>query len=116
MTTLADLARTIRSKNAGPDNITFDIIFPDEETYRRVKDSGVLSAERVADIYGVDVDRIVTFVTFDPARAIKFTIRRTKPSGSPGETDVMGSQMYAPLLDIEVPAAVAAAPEPVAVG
>lgn len=98
-----DLAQTIRSKNAGPDLITFDIIFSDEDIYREVKTSAALTAQRIADLYGIDVARIVRFVAFDPARAIKFTIRRARASGSPGETDVMGSQMYAPLLEIDVP-------------
>src|SRR5215472_12311880 len=39
----------------------------------------------------------------DPALAIKFTIRRTRPSGSPGDADIFGSQHYGPLLGIEVP-------------
>jgi len=40
---------------------------------------------------------------YEPGNAIKFTIRRSRPSGSPGETDVFGSQQYAPLFDIAVP-------------
>jgi len=40
---------------------------------------------------------------FDPAYAIKFTIRRREPSGSPGDSDIFGCQQYPPLLDIEVP-------------
>lgn len=103
MVRLMDLAQTIRSKNAGPDCITFDIIFSDEAVYREVKASGSLTRERIAGVFGIDPTRIVTFVAFDPARAIKFTIKRTRPSGSPGESDVMGSQMYAPLLELEVP-------------
>jgi len=42
---------------------------------------------------------------FDPACAIKFTVYRERPSGSPGETDIFGAQQYAPLLDIEIPVA-----------
>ena len=38
-----------------------------------------------------------------PANAIKFTIYRLRPSGSPGDPDIFGAQQYAPLLDIEVP-------------
>ena len=38
-----------------------------------------------------------------PGLAIKFTIRRERPSGSPGERDVFGSQQYAPLFDVAVP-------------
>lgn len=103
MARLKDLAQTIRSKNAGPDLITFDIIFRDDAVYEEVKASGALTAGTIAGLYGIDPGRIVTFMAFDPARAVKFTIRRERPSGSPGETDVMGSQMYAPLLDLEVP-------------
>lgn len=102
MTRLDQLAQTIRSKNAGPDFITFDIIFNDDAVYEQVKASGALTPERIADIYGIEAERIVRFITFDPARAVKFTIKRARPSGSPGECDVMGSQFYAPLLDIEV--------------
>lgn len=38
-----------------------------------------------------------------PALAIRFTIRRTIPSGSPGDRDMFGSQHYGPLLDVEIP-------------
>jgi len=104
MVRLMDVATTVRSKNAGVDCITFDVIFKDRHAYDVVKASGALTPERVAGLYGIDQERIVRFVAFDPALAIKFTIRRQRPSGSPGETDVMGSQAYAPLLDLEVPA------------
>jgi hypothetical protein len=100
---LVELASTIRSKNAGVNNITFDIIFSNPENYRLVKKSGVLNKSTVAKLFDISEDRIVSFVEFDPANAIKFTIRRGKPSGSPGESDVFGSQQYAPLLDIKVP-------------
>lgn len=100
---LVDLAKTIRSKNAGVDKITFDIIFREKENYELVKRSGVLTKEKVAKLYGIDESRISDFVEFDPANAIKFTIYRQRPSGSPGESDVFGCQQYAPLLDIEVP-------------
>jgi hypothetical protein len=44
-------------------------------------------------------------VEFDPALAIKFTICRRMPNGSPGNAEIFGSQQYGPLLDIEVPGA-----------
>lgn len=100
---LYELAKTIRSKNAGVDKITFDIIFPDQATYERVKQSGVLSREAIAQLYSIPEDRICEFVTFDPACAVKFTIYRLRPSGSPGDTDIFGAQQYAPLLELEVP-------------
>lgn len=103
-TTLADLAKTIRSKNAGTDRITFDVIFRNRADYERTRDSGALTRETVAALFRIDDARIVDFVNFDPAFAIKFTISRTAPSGSPGEGDIFGCQQYPPLLDIEVPA------------
>ena len=39
---LSELAKTIRSKNAGVDLITFDIIFTSREVYERVRQSRVL--------------------------------------------------------------------------
>src|ERR1700723_2520241 len=100
--TLAELAKTLRSKNAGVDKITFDIIFPDRVIYEHVKRSQVLTRASVAALYNIPDSRISDFVEFDPGNAIKFTIYRTVPSGSPGDADIFGAQQYAPLLDVEV--------------
>ena len=100
---LSELAKTVRSKNAGVDKITFDIIFRDRETYEAVRRSRVLTRESVARLYGIPETRISDFVEFDPACAIKFTFYRDRPSGSPGDADIFGAQQYAPLLDLVVP-------------
>jgi hypothetical protein len=100
---LSELAKTIRSKNAGVDKITFDIIFPDRATYEAVRRSGVLTREKVARLYNIPEARISDFVEFDPANAIKFTLYRERPSGSPGDADIFGAQQYAPLLEVLVP-------------
>jgi|SRR6516165_8553146 hypothetical protein len=100
---LSEIAKTIRSKNAGVDKITFDVIFPDRTTYDLVRESGVLSRAAVCRIFGIDTAQITDHVEFSPALAIKFTIYRRMPSGSPGDADVFGSQQYGPLLDLELP-------------
>ena len=100
---LSEIAKTIRSKNAGVDKVTFDVIFPDRAAYDRARDSGVLSPAAVCRIFGIDMAQITDHVAFDPALAIKFTIYRHMPSGSPGDADIFGSQQYGPLLDIDVP-------------
>ncbi|MCU0563129.1 MAG: DUF4387 domain-containing protein [Desulfobacterales bacterium] len=100
---LVDLAKTIRSKNAGTDKITFDIIFRERENYELVKRSGVLTRRTVAVLFNIPDERISDFLEYDPAYAIKFTIYRREPSGSPGESDIFGCQQYPPLLEIEVP-------------
>jgi len=100
---LVELAKTIRSKNAGTDKITFDIIFREKEKYDLVRKSGVITKEKMAKLFGIPEERITDFVEFDPAYAIKFTIKRLRPSGSFGEGDIFGCQQYPPLLDIEIP-------------
>ena len=100
---LGELANTIRSKNAGVNQVTFDIIFRNEADYRRVQKSGVLTRDTVARFFGIPRERISDFVEFDLANAIKFTIYRTRPNGSPGDWDMLGCQQYGPLLDIEIP-------------
>jgi hypothetical protein len=100
---LVELASTIRSKNAGVDHITFDIICRDRRNFERVRDSGVLNRGVVAKLFGVEESRVTDFVVFEPANAIKFTIRRLRPSGGLGESDLFGSQQYAPLFDVEIP-------------
>jgi hypothetical protein len=102
---LSELAKTIRSKNAGVDKVTFDVIFRDRDNYERVKRSGVLSRAAICRLYAIDDARISDWVEYDPGYAIKFTFYRPWPSGSAGDPDIFGSQQYAPLLDVEVPAA-----------
>ena len=101
---LSELAKTIRSKNAGVNKITFDVIFRDRENYERVKRSGVLTRASVAALYRIPPERISDFVEYDPAFAIKFTIFRQRPSGSAGDGDIFGAQQYAPMLGLQVPA------------
>jgi len=100
---LADLAKVIRSKNAGPFELTFDVLFDSEEAYVRVVDSGRLRADHFAAIYGIAPGDVLSVVEFAPALAIKITIRRALGSGDLGETDVYGAQQHAPLLDVEIP-------------
>lgn len=100
---LSDLAKTIRSKNAGVNKITFDIIFREPATYEMVKQAQVLNRQRMAALFRIPAERISDFVEYDPGYAIKFTIYRSRPSGSVGDGDIFGAQQYAPLLDIEVP-------------
>jgi hypothetical protein len=102
-TALKNLAKTIRSKNAGVNKITFDIIFRDKANYERVKKSGAMTRETMAKLYAIPPERISDFVEYDPAYAIKFTIYRLRPSGSAGDGDIFGAQQYAPLLDLMIP-------------
>ena len=98
---LIDLAHVIRSKNSGPYELTFDIMFKDYDMYRKVADAGVINREMFAALYGIKPDSVMEIVNFDPAKAIKITIVRPIPSGNLGETDVYGAQQHAPLMGLE---------------
>ncbi|MBS35871.1 MAG: hypothetical protein CMO26_08095 [Thiotrichales bacterium] len=101
--TLGELAAIVRSKNAGPYRLTFDILFDDEQIFRNVVDSGAVSRESVANAFGIDDQAISSMHTLPHGLAIKFTLYRPRPQCSPGESDVYGCQHHAPLLDLPVP-------------
>jgi hypothetical protein len=101
--TLRELAKVVRSKNSGPFEITFDVIFDNVPTYERVKQSGALTEALICKLYNVAKDDIVTMMFFDPARAFKLTLKRSWAQGSVGERDTFGAQQHAPLLTVEIP-------------
>lgn len=102
---LTDIASIIRSKNAGPYELTLDILFKDRESFERVTQAGVINRALIAKLYGIPEVDITNLVAFAPANAIKITFKRPLVSGSVGETDVYGAQQHAPLLSLTVPIA-----------
>lgn len=85
--TMAEIARIVRSKNSGPFEMTFDIMFDDAVTYERVKAANVLTNETVKELFQVTDSDILTNMYFDPALAWKCTIKRPWAQGSVGERD-----------------------------
>ena len=102
MAKLWEVTRLVRSKNAGPFVLTFDVMFDDAEVYKRVRDSAVLNKELVARLYNTAVDDVM-FFNCDNALAIKFSIPRPNFSGDLMDSDVFGGQQFGPIVDIEVP-------------
>jgi len=101
--TLRELAKVVRSKNAGPFALTFDVVFSDRATYERVKGAGILDAALIARLYGLSPQQVLVAAFFDPAMAFKATIVRPTDSGGPDERDTYGGQQAAPLLDVWIP-------------
>ena len=102
MPKLWEVTKLVRSKNAGPFALTFDVMFDDEEQYRLVRDSGAITPDVVARLYRQEIKDIL-FFHCDNALAIKFSIPRPHASGSLEDADIFGGQQHAPLLDIDVP-------------
>ncbi len=102
MVKLFDITDVIRSKNSGPFELTFDMIFKDVETYELVATKKCFNKEMFAKLYNISEDDILAIVNFEPAKAIKVTIKRPITSGNLGETDVYGAQQHAPLFSLEL--------------
>ena len=102
MPRIRDLAVICRSKNANPFSITLDMVFPDKETFERVRTSGIVNQELISRLYSVPVDDVL-LVEFSPANAIKATIPRLHGSGAVEDSDVYGAQQHGPLMDVEIP-------------
>lgn len=100
MTRLVDVASVIRSKNAGPYELTLDIIFKERFWYEQALQQKLINPSLVARLYNIDEADVLGIVAFEPANAIKATIRRPLVSGAIGETDVYGAQQHAPLLSL----------------
>jgi len=100
---LKDITGVIRSKNAGPYELTFDILFIDETEYLCVKERQVFSRAWIAEIFRIPVERVLDVYYFNPALAVKFNIKRALVCGAVGDTDIYGAQQHAPLLDAQLP-------------
>jgi hypothetical protein len=98
---IRDVAKVIRSKNAGPFELTFDIIFQTREWFEYFKEKQIINKKLISELYKIDEADILGIIAFEPAHAIKITVKRIMASGAPGETDIYGAQQHAPLFNIE---------------
>ncbi|KAG5792711.1 hypothetical protein H9Q69_008236 [Fusarium xylarioides] len=106
--TLSDLCRIVRSKNAGPYEITIDAMFASKEAYEAVKSSDLLSPSKVAKAIGISEEDIIWIGFFDPAISFKVTIPRIrsgkkKSAGGFMENDIHGSQEHMGLASLKLP-------------
>lgn len=102
MPQLHELTRLIRSKNAGPFELTVDVMFKDKQSYDRVVSSKVLNADTMARLYHVDPGSVRMFKA-DIALAIKISLPRPIASGSVQDTDIFGGQFHSPIVRLEIP-------------
>jgi hypothetical protein len=102
MTAIRDIAKACKSKNAGPFEVTIDVVFDDRDLFERVRGTGVLGPELFARLYKVRPDQVL-FTEYPAGYAFKATLPRLVAAGGIGDTDVYGAQQHAPLLDVEIP-------------
>jgi hypothetical protein len=94
--------RSCKSKNAGPFELTIDVVFDDLALFEKVKQTGVLGPALFGRLYGVRPEDVL-FTVYDAGYAFKATLPRLVPAGDIGDTDVYGAQQHVPLLDVEIP-------------
>lgn len=102
MARLRELTKVLRSKNAGPFMITFDLLFRNRQDMDRVVDAKVLAADRVSKLLNLP-EAVIEVYVYPPANAIKITVPRTHASGAFDDSDVFGCQQHAWMLDLDIP-------------
>ena len=91
MATLGDLAKLVRSKNAGPFWLTIDIMFDDADVYRRARDAEIVNRSAIARLYNRNPADIIV-VNHDAALAIKVSFPARKvPAPSTTAMSMVGS-------------------------
>jgi hypothetical protein len=94
-------ARVIRSKNSGPFELTLDIMFKNKSYFDLFRRRRLISERKISALYKVPRKDILGIIYFEPALAVKVTIRRMVPSGAPGDSDIYGAQQHEPLLNLK---------------
>lgn len=97
MKKLIDYTKILRSKNAGPLFITFDLIFNTKEDMQYVEQR--LKKTDISQAYGVDEEKI-DIICYGVVNSIKITFPRKNISGSLGDNDIYGCQQHIPLANI----------------
>jgi hypothetical protein len=62
---LSEIAEVIRSKNAGPFVVTFDVLFTTEADYNAVEAAGLVTRRVVSELYGVSENELLSFESSD---------------------------------------------------
>ncbi len=99
MKKLIDYCKILRSKNAGPLFITFDLIFPDADSFDYVRKA--LTKDMVSKAYDVPVEQI-DIIFYGVVNSMKITFPRKNISGSLADNDIYGCQQHMPLAGIEL--------------
>ncbi|MFT8637130.1 MAG: DUF4387 domain-containing protein [Pseudoclavibacter sp.] len=101
MATLGEVAKYVRSKNAGPFWATIDVFCDDAKSFTRVKNSQAVKQETIARVYHVDPKKVLVFALPD-LNVVKVSFPRPQIQGHKYERDMHYGQQYVSLLDLEV--------------
>jgi len=97
---LIDHAKVLRSKNAGPLFITFDIMCDTVEQFEYVMP--YINKKEISQLYDID-ETDIKIIPYKVVFSTKITIPRTNISGSILDQDIYGCQQHMKLANIIIP-------------
>lgn len=100
---LLDMAVVIRTKDAGINRLTFDVIFNSANDYEAALRSNVFFKDNIAQVLKIAPEHVVGSFFVDTCNAIKISIDRPNISASPDERDVFGAQQQSRVEALELP-------------
>jgi hypothetical protein len=101
MTTVKQVCRHVRSKNAGPFWVTLDLFFDGPNNYQRYADSPALGPALMQRLFGAD-PRLVQKYLVPKLHMVKISYARTSVQGGEVERDMHCGQQYVRLLNVEL--------------
>jgi hypothetical protein len=100
-TTIREFARDVRSKNAGPFWLTFEIFLESRGDYNTLVALEVVTPELISTLYGTPEDQVQIFHC-ESINTIKISIPRPAIQGSPQDKDVHAGQQAVFLANVEI--------------
>jgi len=101
MPTVREVCRHVRSKNAGPFWVTFDLFFKDRDGFANYAMHPAIGPATFERLFGTDPALVKRFPV-ESLNMVKISCVRPTPSGSREERDLHSGQMFVSLLDIEL--------------
>jgi hypothetical protein len=98
---LKDVARYVRSKNAGPFWVTVDVFCEDQAAFDLLRAAPALAAPAIGALYGVDPDLVRLFHDAN-LKVIKISFPRPVAQGGSRDADSHAGQQFVPLLSVAV--------------
>lgn len=99
---LHEMASVLRSKNAGPAVVTFDVVFKTPEYFAQAEQSPSFELASVCEALRVGTEDVLFVGFVKQALAYKISVIRPYVSGSRADRDVYGCAQHPGLADLTV--------------
>lgn len=101
MPTINDVCRHVRSKNAGPFWVTFDLFFDSRANFEKYAECEALGPALFQRLFGAD-PALVQRYPVDHLDMVKISYARSSAQGGVVERDMHCGQQFVRLLDVEL--------------